>query len=113
MWEKLMNVPNQKDELIMNPLLSFFRDKGNKKKLLRIIGNDKKISLRVIDWFVTNYSRKHNTYYKLKDNNEERLFIVYLDYKSQLKWQPAKTKTGAHAVFRLASLPPQTLGNPL
>jgi TPR repeat protein len=39
------------------------------------------ISLRVIDWFVTNYAKTHSTAYIL--NGQE--FLVYRDYKSQLK----------------------------
>lgn len=39
------------------------------------------MSLRLIDWFVTNYSRKNNTGYLV--NNQE--FLVYNNYKSQLK----------------------------
>ena len=39
------------------------------------------ISLRLIDWFVTNYSKRHNIGYIL--NGQE--FMVYMSYKSQLK----------------------------
>jgi len=39
------------------------------------------ISLRLIDWFVTNYAKQYNTSYIL--NNQE--FLVYTNYKSQLK----------------------------
>jgi hypothetical protein len=38
-------------------------------------------SLRLIDVFVTNYAKKHNTSYML--NNQD--FLVYLNYKSQTK----------------------------
>ena len=37
-----------------------------------------------MDWFVTNYSKKHNICYLTK-NNKNINFIVYLDYKNQLK----------------------------
>jgi len=40
------------------------------------------ISLRLIDWFVTNYAKKHNVAYLTK---EQRYVIVYLSYKSHLK----------------------------
>jgi hypothetical protein len=39
------------------------------------------ISLRLIDWFVTNYAKQNTTSYIL--NNQE--FLVYMNYKSQLK----------------------------
>lgn len=47
-----------------------------------LLGQDgeKKISLRVVDWFVTNFARKFSTSYMIGDRN----FIVHQDYKSQL-----------------------------
>ena len=39
------------------------------------------VSLRLIDWFVTNYSKAHSTSYIL--NGQE--FVVYMNYKNQLK----------------------------
>ena len=57
--------------------------------MLPIVTGKSKISLRVIDWFVTNYSKKNNInyYIQTKKNGElvNKQFIVYLNYKSQLK----------------------------
>ena len=53
-----------------------------------------KISLRIIDWFVTNYSKKYDTMYNLYNNNDElslsgenihKQFNVFYSYKSYLK----------------------------
>jgi hypothetical protein len=64
---------------------------------MNILNGDSRISLRIIDWFVTNYSKKNNITYivssdnKLVENVEElndihyRECVVYLNYKSQLK----------------------------
>jgi hypothetical protein len=52
---------------------------------LQIKGSKSKISLRILDWFVTNYSKKKNVHYQLIINEKTKNFIVYLDYKSQLK----------------------------
>jgi hypothetical protein len=41
------------------------------------------ISIRLIDWFVTNYSKKMNVVYKVP--NKEEPIVVWQDYKSQLK----------------------------
>ena len=41
-----------------------------------------KLSLRIIDWFVTNYSRNNVTVYKLPSGVN---LNVYNDYKNQLK----------------------------
>ena len=39
------------------------------------------MSLRLIDWFVTNYAKQHNISYIHKQQD----FFVYIDYKNQLK----------------------------
>ena len=41
-----------------------------------------KVSLRVLDWFVTNYAKKNNVSYMSKSDKH---VIVYLAYKSHLK----------------------------
>jgi hypothetical protein len=49
--------------------------------LLAILSSDSAISLRLIDWFVTNYSKKHNISYLLNGV----LFSVYFHYRRELK----------------------------
>lgn len=84
--------------LLMQSLDFFFKDEKNLKKILPIIEGNSNISLRVIDWFVTNYSKKNNTSYIIDFKNDKILkeednfnvkeckqFIVYIDYKLQLK----------------------------
>jgi hypothetical protein len=93
-----------KQNLLFNKIKIFFTDKNNVKDLLDIIEGNTKLSLRIIDWFVTNYSKQrliviHNkkkqidrfnvgrvspkTKKKLEERYEE--FNVHLNYKSQLK----------------------------
>ena len=88
-FEKNNNVTS-KINLLMESLIQFFAVKSNLDNVKHIIsGNDNKnknkISLRILDWFITNYSKKYNISYPLKINNKEKTFIVYLEYKSQLK----------------------------
>ena len=59
----------------------FFENEGNKKILINILNNNFNISLRIIDWFVTNYCKKYNIFWI--ENNQR--FVVYLNYKLQLK----------------------------
>lgn len=73
---------NTKKDVLMNNLKRFFKIKKNFIKLKNIIEGKNKVSLRLIDWFVTNYCKKYNVKYKLKNN---QYFNVYLDYKCQLK----------------------------
>jgi len=74
--------PSIKNNLLMIALNNFYGKKENLDRFIEIISsNSVKMSLRIIDWFVTNYSKKHNTSY-IQNKNQ---FIVYLDYKRRLK----------------------------
>ena len=71
-----------KNDILLNILNNFFKNNDNYlQDYLNIYYGRTNISLRIIDWFVTNYSKKNQIFYNLNGNN----FIVYLDYKSQLK----------------------------
>lgn len=80
-----------KQDLLMTSLQKFYKKHNNINIFLKIVNGNSKISLRIIDWFVTNYSKKNNTNYNLLnfncDVNEAKFkqFIVYIDYKLQLK----------------------------
>ena len=76
---------SSKKDLLMQSLINFFAEKINLDQVIPIITGKSKISLRILDWFVTNYSKKNNISYQLEINNKYKNFIVYLDYKSQLK----------------------------
>ena len=69
------------DRLILNDLMKFYKNNGNLHKMLKIIKSETKISLRIIDWFVTNYAKK---YYTIIQNGNDR-FKVHLGYKQKLK----------------------------
>lgn len=76
----------------MNSLSKFYNQKNNINKLLSIIEpslspikNEERISLRLIDWFITNYAKKNNVIITNKVNNNIIHFNVYLSYRSQLK----------------------------
>lgn len=70
-----------KQELIVNSLQRFYGAREDITKIVEMLQGTSDISLRVIDWFVTNYAYVHNTSYILNDQE----FLVYRDYKSQLK----------------------------
>jgi hypothetical protein len=70
----------------MHSLTDFFQNPNNLNRMLPIIYGESQISLRILDWFVTNYSKKRNIIIDhLQPNGKYTKFIVYLDYKSQLK----------------------------
>ena len=55
-----------KQELLLVSLNNFYQNEANKQKLLDILNGENRISLRIIDWFVTNFSKKNNIHYSLK-----------------------------------------------
>jgi hypothetical protein len=56
-------------------------------KMMNIINGESKISLRIVDWFVTNFAKKYYTVYDFKNTNGQDVtrFKVYNDYKLKLK----------------------------
>ena len=89
-------------ELILLSLEKFYNNEKNIKIILDILKNNK-ISLRIIDWFVTNYSKKKNIEYclkkrspkkntkkkkkvskKEKSRNNCNFINIFLSYKNQL-----------------------------
>ena len=55
-----------KQELLLVSLNNYYQNDCNKQKLIRILNGEEKISLRIIDWFVTNYAKKNNINYSIK-----------------------------------------------
>jgi len=74
------------NQLLLNKLMEFYSKDNNIDKILPIINGEHKVSLRLIDWFVTNYSKKYYTTFNItsKSGNARR-FKVYVDYKLKLK----------------------------
>ena len=70
------------NDLLMSNLMKFYAEDNNLEKMLRIINGESPISLRIIDWFATNYAKKFFTVYDAAPN---RRFKVYVDYKLKLK----------------------------
>lgn len=78
------NLHTQND-LLMKSLMEFYNNKENLNKMMRIINGESKISLRIVDWFVTNYAKKYYTVYNLQEANDTIRFKVHNDYKLKLK----------------------------
>lgn len=74
-----------RSETLLNSLKEYL-NYDRMDKILPILVGESKISIRVIEWFVTNYCKKNNIAFIRKDkNNKETYFNVYLNYKAQLK----------------------------
>ena len=74
------------NELLLNNLLEFYKEEDNLTRMLKIITGESKISLRIVDWFATNYAKKNYTLYEMTNKNGDLVrFKVYFDYKLKLK----------------------------
>ena len=83
--------------ILLESLYNYYDNTNNMNKLVEVLEEDDKISLRIIDWFVTNYSKKKNIYYSIfqtpnkkktftsENNKLLKQFNTYHSYKSQLK----------------------------
>jgi hypothetical protein len=78
-----MSAYTTQNDLLLNNLTTFYNKDNNLNKMLSIINGESKISLRIVDWFATNYSKKYYTVYPL--SNSDKRFKVYMDYKLKLK----------------------------
>lgn len=69
-----------KQDQVVLWLQEFYTVPGNLEKLLSILQGNSEISLRLVDYFVTNYAKKMNTSF----TKENRHFLVYFNYKREL-----------------------------
>ena len=84
------------DALLLESLHNYYRKPYNRDKLVSAL-KGANISLRSIDWFITNYSKKNNSYYIIYEDNDHNPSFddvenkyrnnmnVFHSYKSQLK----------------------------
>lgn len=85
-----------KQELLLQSLYKFYNEE-NMSKIIPILNQDSNVSLRILDWLVTNYAKKHNITYQVPvatfvtspavpdKKPMTRNFNIYLNYKTQLK----------------------------
>jgi hypothetical protein len=83
---------NTQKQLLLNNLMDFYKNKENLLRMMNVINGESKISLRIVDWFVTNYAKKYYTVYEIPkiiggepSATETIRFKVYNDYKLKLK----------------------------
>ena len=97
----MSSVYTTQNDLLLNNLIEFYKRDNNLDNMLKIITGESKISLRIVDWFATNYAKKYYTLYDIElpdkkiDNDLSKSdqtsakvvkrFKVYIDYKLKLK----------------------------
>jgi hypothetical protein len=73
---------DSQNDLLLCKLYDFYKKDNNLEKMLKIINGESNISLRIIDWFSTNYAKKNFTTFDIPSCTR---FKVYNDYKLKLK----------------------------
>jgi hypothetical protein len=68
--------------LLMKSLTEFYKDETYINEIKNIVNQDSILSLRILDWFITNYSKKFKTLIKI---NKDDFIDVYMQYKIMLK----------------------------
>jgi hypothetical protein len=70
-----------KNDILLTSINNFYNEEKNKTTLLNILDKSSGISLRNLEWFITNYSKKNHIAYQTGDG---KLFTVHCAYKSSL-----------------------------
>jgi len=82
---KTIQISSQENILLSNIEKFYKKNLVNTSEIINIMKGQSVISMRLIDYFVTNYSKKYRVNYKIKRNDIKENFNVFTSYKSQLK----------------------------
>ena len=85
MYTSLLPNHSTQNHLLLSSLMEFYSDQDNLIRMMNIINGESDISLRIVDWFVTNYAKKNFVVYEITVNNNTFRFKVFHDYKLKLK----------------------------
>ncbi len=72
---------DSKSEILLSSVKKFFENEKNSTILTDILEKRQGVSLRHLEWFITNYSKKKEVTYK---TNDGKTFSVHCSYKSTL-----------------------------
>jgi hypothetical protein len=70
-----------KSDILLSSINNFYTIPENRATLIELLNKTSGISLRNLEWFITNYSKKNNLSYK---TNDGKIFSVHCAYKSSL-----------------------------
>jgi len=82
---------NTQHKWLLSTLLDFYENKEHLDIVKQIINREyvvkqnKKLSIRIVNWFVTNYAKQHFTVYdvpSVNKNDNSKRFFVWTNYKS-------------------------------
>ena len=75
-----------KESLLLKSLIVFYKKRDNLNILLQFLkSKQRRLSLRLLDWLVTNYAKNHPIMIQYKSNTVINTEFMYLAYKNHLK----------------------------
>ena len=82
-----LHTTSTQNNLLLSNLMDYYNNTNQLTKMMKIINGESRISLRIVDWFVTNYAKKYFVVYEQTYENSEETyrFKVHNDYKLKLK----------------------------
>jgi hypothetical protein len=89
---QIYSIVTTQKQLLLTNLMEFYKFKENLNRMMEVINGESNISLRIVDWFVTNYAKKYFTVYEVpkiingeNSKTENIRFKVFNEYKLKLK----------------------------
>ena len=70
-----------KADILLSSINTFYAEPENRTTLIELLNKSGGISLRNLEWFITNYSKRNNLAYTTTDG---KIFSVHCAYKSSL-----------------------------
>ena len=67
--------------VLLTSLYKYYENENNMNKLISVLKDGNNVSLRIIDWFVTNFCKKYDINWKCND----KTLLIHKEYKDQLK----------------------------
>jgi hypothetical protein len=74
-----------KSAILYTSLSKFYANPDRLREFTVFTSKDSPISLRLLDWLVTNFAKKNNVVYMVDKNNVSQGFNMFMEYKAQLK----------------------------
>ena len=74
-----VRIATTQNDLLLNSLLDYYHETAIMNRLISIINGESKVSLRIIDWFVTNYTVTFVVYMV----NNKRFKVLIMQIKTQ------------------------------
>lgn len=110
-FDRMSTAIATQNSVLKRCLTNFYAKEDNLQKMLSVINGESRISLRIVDWFVTNYAKEFWTAYEVPvSDGTTRRFKVFKEYKQMLnsyskmrfdpfcRWERECIPYGSHSI---------------